>query len=63
MTSEKTFDCVRLMRELRDQINRDVEALTPEQRVEYIRRRAERVRHDLALPAPVAPALHEARTH
>jgi hypothetical protein len=63
MTSEKTFDCVRLMRELRDEINRDIEALTPEQRVEYIRVRAERVRQDLALPAPVAPALHEARTH
>lgn len=63
MTNDKTFDCVRLMRELRDQINRDVETMTPEQRVEYIRGRAERVRKDLALPNPIAPRLHEAPTH
>jgi hypothetical protein len=39
---EKPFDSVRLMRELRDQIDRDVQDLTEEQRDEYIRRRAER---------------------
>jgi len=63
MKSEKAFDCVRLMRELRDEINRDVEPMTPEQRLEYIRERANRVRKDLALPLPVSPDLHEARTH
>jgi hypothetical protein len=63
MKNEKAFDCVRLMRELRDGINREVEPMTPEQRVEYIRDRAERVRKDLALPVPVSPGLHEARTH
>ena len=39
---EKPFDSVRLMRELRDQIDRDVQNMTEEQRDEYIRRRAER---------------------
>lgn len=39
---EKPFDCVRLMRELRDQIDRDVQEMTEEQQDEYIRRRAER---------------------
>lgn len=63
MMSDKTFDCVRMMRELREGINREVEPLTPEQRVEYIRNRAERVRKDLALPPPVSPGLHEARAH
>jgi hypothetical protein len=63
MKSDKAFDCVRLMRELRDEINREVEPMTSEQRIEYIRRRAERVRKDLALPPPVSPGLHEARTH
>ncbi len=62
MTS-KGFDCVRLMRELRDEINRDVEALTPEERIAYIRQRAEHVRRDLSLPPPVAPKFHEVRTH
>jgi hypothetical protein len=63
MKSEKAFDCVRLMRELRDEINREVEPMTPEQRLEYIRERASRVRNDLGLPLPVSPGLHEARTH
>jgi hypothetical protein len=63
MKSEKAFDCVRLMRELRDEINRDVEPMTPEQRLEYIHERANRVRKDLALPLPVTPGLNEARTH
>jgi hypothetical protein len=63
MKDEKTFDCVRLMRELRDEINREVEVMTPEQRVAYIRNRAERVRRDLALPQPVSPRLQEAPTH
>jgi hypothetical protein len=39
---EKPFDSVRLMRGLRDQIDRDVQSMTEEQRDEYIRRRAQR---------------------
>ena len=45
---EKPFDCVRLMRELRDQIDRDVQNMTPEQRDEYIRRGAEQFWAQLA---------------
>ncbi|HEX8906680.1 MAG TPA: hypothetical protein VF771_17650 [Longimicrobiaceae bacterium] len=51
--TEKEFDAVRLMRSLREEIDREVERLTPEQRREYIRRRADRVRAELGLaPAP-----------
>jgi hypothetical protein len=63
MKSEKAFDSVRLMRELRDEINRDVEAMTPEERLAYIRQRADRVRNELSLPQPVDPSLHHAQTH
>jgi len=45
---EKPFDCVRLMRELRDQIDRDVQDMTAEQRDEYIRRGAEQFWNRLA---------------
>jgi GAF domain-containing protein len=37
----KTFDAVKLMRDLRDQLSRDMERMTPEERVRYIRERAE----------------------
>jgi hypothetical protein len=45
---EKPFDSVRLMRELRDQIDHDVRNMTEEQRDEYIRGRAERFWTQLA---------------
>ena len=40
---EMQIDAVGLMRELRDQIDRDVQNMTEEQRDEYIRLRAERL--------------------
>lgn len=36
----KTFDAVKLMRELRDRLSQDMEHMTPEERVEYIRGKA-----------------------
>lgn len=48
--SETNIDSVGLMREIRDRLNAEVADLTPEQRREYIRRSAERVRRELALP-------------
>lgn len=36
----KTFDSVKLMRELRDKLSQEMEHMTPEERVQYIRRRA-----------------------
>jgi len=45
---EKPFDAVALMRTLRDEIDRDVEHMTEEQRREYIRARADRFRTWLA---------------
>lgn len=50
MKTEPQVDCVALMREIRDRLNDEVAGLTPEQRREYIRRSAERVRRELPLP-------------
>ncbi len=36
----KTFDAVKLMRELRDKLSDAMERMTPEERVRYIRERA-----------------------
>lgn len=36
----KTFDAVKLMRELRDKLSQEMESMTPEQRVRYIRGKA-----------------------
>ena len=36
----KTFDAVKLMRELRDKLSDAMEQMTPEERVRYIRERA-----------------------
>jgi hypothetical protein len=50
MKTDQPIDAVRLMRELRDRLDRDVAELSPEQRRDYIRTSAEQVRRDLALP-------------
>ena len=34
---EKKFDAVKMMREIRDKVNKEIENLTPEQVVEYFR--------------------------
>ena len=36
----KTFDAVKLMRELRDRLSQEMEAMTPAERVRHIRERA-----------------------
>ncbi len=36
----KTFDAVKLMRELRDRLSQEMEHMTPEERVRYISDRA-----------------------
>ena len=36
----KTFDAVKLMRELRDKLSQEMEWMTPEERVRYIRDKA-----------------------
>ena len=55
MRDDDPIKAVELMRSLRDGINRDVQDMTPEQRVEYIRLRATRVARELSLPEAVAP--------
>jgi hypothetical protein len=48
--NEAGIDCVALMREIRDRLNAEVAELSPEQRRDYIRRSAERMRRELPLP-------------
>jgi len=36
----KTFDAVKLMRELRDRLSQEMERMTPEERVRYVRDKA-----------------------
>jgi hypothetical protein len=36
----KTFDAVKLMRELRDRLSQEMERMTPEERVRYISEKA-----------------------
>lgn len=62
MTTETPIEAVRLMRELRDQIDRDVAGMTPEQRREYIRRSAERLSRDVPLPS-YPGTVHPPRRH
>ncbi|HYJ79748.1 MAG TPA: hypothetical protein VEW03_09120 [Longimicrobiaceae bacterium] len=39
MKTEKTFDSVRMMRELRDRMSRDMQGMTFEEQKDYIRRK------------------------
>jgi len=34
----KKFDCVKMMRDIRDKINSDIANMTPEQIIEYVRK-------------------------
>ena len=42
--TEKPFDSVRMMREIRDRLDREMEHMTSEERIAYINGRAERAR-------------------
>ena len=52
----KTFDSVKLMRELRDEISREMEHMTPGERIQFIRDRAASTAlgRDLAESTPFA---------
>ena len=55
MKSERPFDCVRLMRELRDQLDRRVSPMTPHERVEFINENADQAARELGLPEAIDP--------
>ena len=38
MKTKKQFDCVQMMRDIRDKINKEIQSLTPEQILEYIKK-------------------------
>jgi len=46
--SQKKFDAVKLMRELRNKINKEIENLTPDQVVEYFRIHREQFDKEMA---------------
>lgn len=46
----KQFDCVRMKRKAQEQIWREVENLTPEERARYFREAAERYRESRSAP-------------
>jgi hypothetical protein len=52
---EKPFDSVRMMRELRDQLDREMEHMTSEERIAFINGRADRVAGELGLPVAIDP--------
>ena len=49
---EKSFDAVKMMRELRDKINKEIENLTPEQVVEYFRIHGEKFEKETGSSKP-----------
>lgn len=57
MRTEKRFDSVRLMRELRDRLNREMEHMTAEERVTFVNGRADSVARELGLPPAMDPRL------
>jgi hypothetical protein len=38
MKTKKKFDCVKMMREIRDKIDSEIENMTPEQILKYIKK-------------------------
>jgi len=52
---EKPFDSVRLMREIRDRLDREMAHMTSEERIAFINGRAERVARELGLPPAIDP--------
>ncbi|NTW33849.1 MAG: hypothetical protein HGB12_14740 [Bacteroidetes bacterium] len=38
MKDKKQFDCVKMMREIRDKISKEISNMTPEQILEYIKK-------------------------
>jgi len=38
MKTEKKFDCVKMMRDIRDKVNADIKNMSPEQILDYIKK-------------------------
>jgi len=38
MKTEKKFDCVKMMRDIRDKVNSDIKNMSPEQILDYIKK-------------------------
>ena len=46
--TEKDFDAIKYMRQERDRVSREINDLTPDQRLEYFRKKSEEFRMRLA---------------
>lgn len=44
-TTKKSFDAVAFMRKRRDEISKEIEGLTPQQEIQYFRKKAEELRN------------------
>jgi hypothetical protein len=51
--TEKPFDSVRMMREIRDRLDREMQHMTSEERIAYINGRADRAAKELGLPPAI----------
>jgi hypothetical protein len=47
-TLNKTFDSVKLMRDIRDRITKEIADMTPEQIIEYFRKGSEQFQRSMA---------------
>lgn len=61
MGKKKSFDAVKMMREARDKISRDVQGMGFEEQLAYFRKHSERVRGRLETAS--SPAASEALDH
>jgi hypothetical protein len=52
---EKAFDSVRLMRALREQLSREMEAMSDDERIAFINGRADLAAQELGLPPAIDP--------
>jgi len=59
--AEKRFDCVQMMRDIRDRLTREEEGLSPEQRRDKTHREAEAAFRELFGRQQAGPASDEAR--
>lgn len=49
-TSEKEFDCVAMMRAIRDRLDAEMAELSPDEQIAFVHRNAEAARHKLGIP-------------
>ncbi len=54
MKTNKDFDCVKMMRDIRDKVNSEIVDMDAVQIIEYFRKRSEEYEHKYGQPATTA---------